>query len=460
MKVVKFGGSSLASASQLEKVLNIVKSDSERRFIVVSAPGKRNAEDTKVTDALIKYYRDYVAGNDISKSQSWIIDRYAAMVSELGLKPAVLEKISKSIHALATLPIEENEFLYDTFLAAGENNNAKLIAAYFNQNGIDARYMHPREAGIVVTSEPGHARIIPSSYDKIEELTTTNEVLVIPGFFGVTKENQICTFSRGGSDITGSIIAAGVKADLYENFTDVDGIFAAHPGIIHQPHSIPELTYREMRELAYAGFSVLHDEALLPAYRGKIPLVIKNTNNPNHPGTRIVLKHSNDEFPVVGIAGDSGFVSINMSKYLMNREVGFGRKVLQILEELNIGWEHMPTGIDDLSIILRSRQLTPIKEEEILRQLVQKAKVDHAEIEHDLSIIMIVGEKMKSHIGVTATATRALSENKINIQMMSQGSSEVSIMFVVNKDQEKAAIKALYNAFLEKVRKTKHGSIT
>ena len=168
---------------------------------------------------------------------------------------------------------------------------------------------------------------------------------------------------------------------------------------------------------------------------------------PDHPGTRIVLKHSSDEFPVVGIAGDSGFVSINMSKYLMNREVGFGRKVLQILEDLNIGWEHMPTGIDDLSIILRSRELTPIKEEEILRQLVQKAEVDHAEIEHDLSIIMIVGEKMKSHIGVTATATRALSENKINIQMMSQGSSEVSIMFVVHKDQEKAAIKALYNAF-------------
>ena len=234
MKVVKFGGSSLASAGQLEKVLNIVKSDKERRFVVVSAPGKRNAEDTKVTDALIKYYRDYVAGNDISASQSWIIDRYAAMVSELGLKPAVLEKISKSIRALATLPIEDNEFLYDTFLAAGENNNAKLIAAYFNQNGIDARYVHPREAGIVVTSEPGNARIIPSSYDKIEGLADSNEVLVIPGFFGVTKENQICTFSRGGSDITGSIIAAGVKADLYENFTDVDGIFAAHPGIIHQ----------------------------------------------------------------------------------------------------------------------------------------------------------------------------------------------------------------------------------
>jgi len=448
-KVVKFGGSSLASATQLEKVLNIVKSDPERRFVVVSAPGKRHDDDIKVTDALIKYYREYIAGNDVTPNQQWIINRYADMIAELGLKPKVLEKISKSITSLATLPIEDNAFLYDTFLAAGENNNAKLIAAYFSQNGIPASYVHPREAGLVVSSEPGNARILPSSYDKIEELNNSDEVLVIPGFFGVTQDGQICTFSRGGSDITGSIIAAGVKADIYENFTDVDGIFAAHPGIVHKPHSIPELTYREMRELAYAGFTVLHDEALLPAYRGKIPLVIKNTNNPEHPGTKIVHKHSKDHLPVVGIAGDAGFVSINMSKYLMNREIGFGRRVLQILEDLNIGWEHMPTGIDDLSIILRERELTPIKEEEILRQLVQKAEVDHAEIEHDLSIIMIVGEKMKSHIGVTATATKALSENNINIQMMSQGSSEVSIMFVVKKNQEKAAIRALYRAFFE-----------
>ena len=449
MKVVKFGGSSLASATQLEKVLNIVKSDPERRFVVVSAPGKRHDDDIKVTDALIKYYREYIPGNDVTPNQQSNINRNAEMVAELGLKPKVLEKISKSITSLATLPIEDNAFLYDTFLAAGENNNAKLIAAYFSQNGVPASYVHPREAGLVVSSEPGNARILPSSYDKIEELNNSDEVLVIPGFFGVTQDGQICTFSRGGSDITGSIIAAGVKADIYENFTDVDGIFAAHPGIVHKPHSIPELTYREMRELAYAGFTVLHDEALLPAYRGKIPLVIKNTNNPEHPGTKIVHKHSKDHLPVVGIAGDAGFVSINMSKYLMNREIGFGRRVLQILEDLNISWEHMPTGIDDLSIILRERELTPIKEEEILRQLVQKAEVDHAEIEHDLSIIMIVGEKMKSHIGVTATATKALSENNINIQMMSQGSSEVSIMFVVEKNQEKAAIRALYRAFFE-----------
>ena len=453
MKVVKFGGSSLASATQLGKVLNIVKSDSERKFVVVSAPGKREQSDTKVTDALIKYYRAYVEEGDVTPHQEWIINRYAQMIEELELKPVVLEKITKSIFNLATLPIEDNLFLYDSFLAAGENNNAKLVAAFFNKNGLNARYIHPKDAGIFVSSEPGNARILPSSYDKIEELTNFEEVLVIPGFFGVTKDNQICTFSRGGSDITGSIIAAGVKADLYENFTDVDGIFAAHPGIIHEPDSIPELTYREMRELAYAGFSVLHDEALIPAYRGKIPLVIKNTNNPNHPGTKIILNHTDKAIPVVGIAGDSNFVSINMSKYLMNREVGFGRKVLQILEELNIRWEHMPTGIDDLSIILRERELTPIKEEEILRQLTQKIEVDHAEIEHGLSIIMIVGEQMKSHIGLTATATKALSDSKINIQMISQGSSEVSIMLVVNSEQEKAAIKALYEAFFNKHKK-------
>ena len=447
MKVVKFGGSSLASAGQLEKVFNIVQSDSERRFVVVSAPGKRNAEDTKVTDALIKYYREYVDGKDVTASQEWIVNRYQAMVDELGFSANSMKKIAENIISLANLPINDNEFLYDTFLSAGEDNNAKLIAEYFTFRGLPARYVHPKKAGIIVSSEPGNARILPSSYDKIEELRNAEEVLVIPGFFGVTVDNQVCTFSRGGSDITGSIVAAGVKADLYENFTDVDGIFAAHPGIIKHPHSIKELTYREMRELAYAGFSVLHDEALLPAYRGRIPLVIKNTNNPSHPGTRIVLDHTDQTLPVVGIAADDGFVSINISKYLMNREVGFGRKVLQILEDLNIRFEHMPTGIDDLSIVLRNRELTPIKEAEILRQLKTKMEVDKAEIEHGLSIIMIVGENMKSHVGVTATATSALSDQNINLAMISQGASEVSVMFVVKTEEKEKALQALYAAF-------------
>ncbi|MBY5033541.1 aspartate kinase [Streptococcus gallolyticus] len=447
MKVIKFGGSSLASAAQVKKVFSIVQADPERRFVVVSAPGKREVSDTKVTDALIKYYKEYIDGKDVTASQEWIVKRYQDMVDELGFQAKSIKKIAQDIEALASLPIEDNEFLYDAFLAAGENNNARLIAEYFTHSGLPARYIHPKEAGLIVSSEPGNARILPSSYDRIESLRDAEEVLIIPGFFGVTVDNQICTFSRGGSDITGSIIAAGVKADLYENFTDVDGIFAAHPGIIHNPHSIEELTYREMRELAYAGFSVLHDEALLPAYRGKIPLVIKNTNNPDHPGTRIVLNHTKEARPVVGIAADDDFVSINISKYLMNREVGFGRKVLQVLEDLNIRWEHMPTGIDDLSIVLRGRELTPIKEEEILRQLNHKLEVDKAEIERDLSIIMIVGEKMKSHIGVAATATRALSEKQVNLAMISQGASEVSVMFVVKTSERDTALTALYEAF-------------
>lgn len=448
MKVIKFGGSSLASAAQLQKVLDIVKADSDRRFVVVSAPGKRHASDTKVTDALIAYYNSYTNGEDVTADQTWIINRYADMITELGLSTTILQTITEAIEELATLPIKDNDFLYDTFLAAGEDNNAKLIAAFFRKNGVKARYIHPKQAGIIVSSEPGNARILPSSYNKLEKLRDSDAILVIPGFFGVTVNNQICTFSRGGSDISGSIVAAGVRADLYENFTDVDGIFAAHPGVIDHPHSITELTYREMRELAYAGFSVLHDEALIPAYRGQIPLVIKNTNNPDHPGTRIVLEHTIETpSPVIGIAGDNDFVSISLSKYLMNREVGFGRKVLQILEDLNIRWEHMPTGIDDMSIVIRGRELTPIKEQEILSQLTRNLEVDEAHIERDLSIIMIVGQNMKNHVGVTATATRALSENNINLTMISQGSSEVSVMFVVKSEDEKAAIKALYQAF-------------
>lgn len=447
MKVTKFGGSSLASAEQLKKVLDIIKSDKDRKFVVVSAPGKENPEDTKVTDALIAYHDAYVTESDFTETQEWIIKRYQTICDSLKIDSKIMDTITKDIISLASLPQENNPFLYDTFLAAGENNNAKLVAEYFRQNGLKARYINPGQAGLIVSNEPQNARILPSSYTKMEKLKEYEGVLVIPGFFGITEDNNICTFSRGGSDITGSLIAAATSADLYENFTDVDGIFSAHPGIIKNPKSIQELTYKEMRELAYAGFTVLHDEALIPAYRGKVPLVIKNTNNPSHPGTKIVLERSSNESPVVGISGDDKFISINMSKYLMNREVGFGRKVLQILEDLNIRWEHMPTGIDDLSIVIREREMTAIKEKEILTYLTHVLEVDEVSVTKNLSIIMIVGEKMKSHVGVTAQATKALSENKINIAMISQGASEDSVMFVVDSKNEKKAIKSLYQTF-------------
>lgn len=449
MKVTKFGGSSLASATQLEKVLHIVKEDVSRKFIVVSAPGKRSSEDIKVTDMLISYYQAYINNENTTEIVAKIVARYEAILDELTLTKDVLTDIQHAIQHLATLEKEHNPHLLDAFLASGEDNNAKLVAAFFQQRGLNARYTNPLDLGIIVSDEPGNARILPSSLNKIYQFATTEEILVIPGFFGFTETGDICTFSRGGSDISGSIVAAGVKADIYENFTDVDGIFVAHPGIIHEPKTIKELTYREMRELAYAGFAVLHDEALMPAYRANIPVVIKNTNNPEHPGTLITTSRTVKHDPVVGIASDQGFASIYISKYLMNRELGFGRRLLQILEELGLSYEHMPSGIDDISIILREGQLTIEIEKELMTRLEQELEPDELRITHGLSMLMVVGEGMRQRIGVMADSTASLAFNKINLEMINQGSSEVSIMFGIREDQEQKAIQALYQTFFK-----------
>ena len=440
----------MADATQIEKVFNIVTSDPSRKIVVVSAPGKRDSSDTKVTDALIAYYVAHKNQEDVTPHQDWIIARYQGIFDELKMTGNIMEAISENIRQLATLDISQ-KFTYDTFLAAGENNSAKLIASYFQQSGLDCRYIHPADAGIVVTSDPSNARLLSDSYKKIRYLADWEEVAVVPGFFGVTKDNEVCTFSRGGSDITGSILAAGVKAEMYENFTDVNGIFAAHPGIIHHPHAIKELTYREMRELAYSGFGVLHDEALVPVLRASVPLVIKNTNNPTYPGTRIVTKREVKGNPVVGIASSSGFVSLYISKYLMNREVGFGRRVLSALENLGIRFEHMPTGIDDMSILIRERFLNKKLEKALIQNLSESLHPDELYIEHDFSIIMLVGEDMKEHVGVTARAAKALAVHGISIAMISQGSSEVSLMFIVKSQYEKEALHALYDEFFYEI---------
>lgn len=450
MKVIKFGGSSLASAAQLQKVLQIVKDDPERKFVVVSAPGKRSDDDIKVTDMLIEFYNRHLTNRKTDKIQAKIIQRYEDMLDELNMEKDILPSIRASVEKLAIMPKQDNPHLLDSFLASGEDNNAKLIAAYFQSQGLEATYLNPKDVGLIVTDEPGNARILPSSMAKIKEINSIPGVIVIPGFFGYTEADEVCTFSRGGSDITGAIVAAGVGAEIYENFTDVNGIFAAHPGMVREPVTIKELTYREMRELAYAGFAVLHDEALMPAYRAKIPVVIKNTNNPSHPGTVISnTRHAHNNTPVVGIASDQGFASIYISKYLMNRELGFTRRVLQILEELGLSYEHMPSGIDDISIVLRECQLTQDIEEALLERIEKEMEPDELRITHGLSMIMIVGEGMKQRIGVTADGTSALAEKNINLEMINQGSSEVSIMFGIHEKDEKKAIRALYKAYFK-----------
>lgn len=449
MKVIKFGGSSLATAQQVEKVVRIIEADTERRFVVVSAPGKRTPEDTKVTDLLIAVYQARLAEQPIDNIVEKIYQRYVEIAAPYQVEPIILADILNELTNLNHLAIEDNPYFLDTILATGENCNAQLIASILRTKGMAARYINPQELGIIVTPEPQNAQMITKYYQTIHQWAHSEEILVIPGFFGYTEDGNVCTFSRGGSDITGAIVARGVKASLYENFTDVNGIYAAHPGYVHEPETITEITYREMRELAYAGFSVFHEEALMPSFKANIPVVIKNTNNPGHPGTLITTKRTNLEKPVVGIASDQGFSMIYLSKYLMNREVGFTLRILEIFRDFNLNYEHIPSGIDDLSIILRSNQLTAELQEQLLRKIAYEIDPDELRITHDLSLVVVVGEGMKHRVGSMAESTAALARKNINIEMINQGSSEVSIMFGIHKEREVDAIRNLYYTFFD-----------
>ncbi|MFC3885770.1 aspartate kinase [Bacillus songklensis] len=452
MKVAKFGGSSVANAAQFQKVAKIVMADPERKVIVVSAPGKRFKEDIKMTDMLISLAEQVKEGGDTTGPVRQIVDRYASIANELGVDSAILERIEEDLNDLiVSLHNEEPTRLLDAIKASGEDNNAKLMAAYLSQLGVEAHYVNPKEAGIFVTDEPGNARVLPESYKKIAELRNRTGVLVVPGFFGYSTEGKVITFSRGGSDITGSILAAGVKADLYENFTDVDSIYSVNPMIVPNPKEIKELTYREMRELSYAGFSVFHDEALEPVYKMGIPVCVKNTNNPQAPGTYIVAKRNHNDSPVVGIASDDGFCNIHVDKYLMNREIGFGRKLLHVLEDEGISYEHTPSGIDNISVILREHQFDEDVEKRVFGRIQRELDVDSVYVERGLALIMVVGEGMNQSVGVAAKATEAFARANVNLEMINQGSSEVSMMFGVKADGVKKAVKSLYNVYFNEM---------
>lgn len=451
MKVVKFGGSSLATGAQLEKVFDIVAQDPKRRAVVVSAPGKRHTADTKVTDLLIACAERYLSNGEAPELVEEIVGRYADIALEVGLGNEVIGLIRSDLLRLLQSDKQSPERFIDAIKASGEDNNAKLVAAYFRHRGVEAHYVNPKDAGLFVTSEPGNAQVLPESYDNLFQLRQEPGIIVFPGFFGFNEEGEVITFSRSGSDITGSILANGLKAELYENFTDVDAVYTVNPSIVPHPKEIRELTYREMRELSYAGFSVFHDEALIPAFRTNIPVQIKNTNNPSAEGTRVVTKRDNTNEPVVGIASDSGFCSIYISKYLMNREIGFGRRVLQILEDDGLTYEHIPSGIDDMTIILRQNQMDDTIENRVIKRLKDELDADEVTVEHNIALVMVVGEAMRHNVGTTARAAKALSDARVNIEMINQGSSEVSMMFGVKEAQEKQAVRALYQEFFAKV---------
>ncbi|MGN7307874.1 aspartate kinase [Bacillus subtilis] len=447
MKVVKFGGSSLASGAQLDKVFHIVTSDPARKAVVVSAPGKRYAEDTKVTDLLIACAEQYLATGSAPELAEAVVERYALIANELQLGQSIIEKIRNDLFTLLEGDKSNPKQYLDAVKASGEDNNAKLIAAYFRYKGVKAEYVNPKDAGLFVTNEPGNAQVLPESYQNLYRLRERDGLIIFPGFFGFSKDGDVITFSRSGSDITGSILANGLQADLYENFTDVDAVYSVNPSFVENPKEISELTYREMRELSYAGFSVFHDEALIPAFRAGIPVQIKNTNNPSAEGTRVVSKRDNTNGPVVGIASDTGFCSIYISKYLMNREIGFGRRALHILEEHGLTYEHVPSGIDDMTIILRQGQMDAATERSVIKRIEEDLHADEVIVEHHLALIMVVGEAMRHNVGTTARAAKALSEAQVNIEMINQGSSEVSMMFGVKEAEERKAVQALYQEF-------------
>jgi len=447
MIVCKFGGTSMASAEQIKKVCNIITSNPERRLVVVSAPGKENENDEKVTDMLIALADKFLKTGECEKELMAVVDRYRKIAEGLGLKNEIIKDIENNLRTRISLGYDNKDKFIDRMKAAGEDNCARLVAKYLRSVGYDAKYINPKDAGLFLSDEYGNARVLPQSMKNLAKLKENSGIMVFPGIFGYSLSGDVVTFSRGGSDITGSILAAAVEAEVYENFTDVDSVFAASPKLVKNPKPISVLTYKEMRELSYAGFTVLHEEALEPVYKKGIPVNIRNTNNPQAKGTMIVPKKDVMNGPVTGIAGAGGFISINIHKYMMNREIGFGRKVLGILEEEAVPFEHIPSGIDDISVILRKRFVDDEKLSIIMERIAHDLKVDSVTIDSNLALVMVVGEGMLQTVGVAGRAASALARGGINIRMINQGSSEVSIMFGINEDDLNNAIISLYNEF-------------
>lgn len=448
IKVVKFGGSSLADAEQVKKVVKIVTSDPARKFVVVSAPGKRNKSDIKVTDMLIDLAKNALSGKDAHRAYEDIISRYGSIAHDLGMNGEIIDTISKDIRSRVDSDKSNKDKYMDNMKAAGEDNCAKLVAAYMYHEGYDAHYVNPRDVGLLLTSEYGNAQVLKISYTNLKKLNSYKGIVIFPGFFGYSEQGDVVTLPRGGSDVTGSILAAALDCDLYENFTDVDYIYTVNPNIVKDPLPIDHLTFKEMRELSYAGFSVFHEEALSPVYYKFTHVNIKNTNNPDAPGTMIHQQvNESRKHAITGISGDKGFASIYVRKYLMNREIGYGRKILQILEDENIPYEHTPSGIDDISIIVRARYLSDEIEQRIMSRIKNELSAEEISITHDQALVMIVGENCLNDSSTLCGSCEALSDAGIVVKMINQGSSKISIMIGIDEKDFESAIRVLYNKF-------------
>ena len=432
-KVVKFGGSSLASARQFKKVGDIIRADKSRRYVIPSAPGKRNSKDTKVTDMLYECYAAASTGASYKKLLEAIKARYQEIIDGLDLNLNL-------DHEFAT--IEEN-FVKgigkDYAASRGEYLNGIVMANYLGYEFIDA-------AEVIFFDENGNFEAELTNKELSERLEHI-ERAVIPGFYGSKHDGSIKTFSRGGSDVTGSIVARAIHADLYENWTDVSGFLVTDPRIVENPEVIETITYKELRELAYMGAGVLHEDAIFPVRKEGIPINIRNTNRPEDKGTLIVESTCRKpRYTITGIAGRKGFCAINIEKAMMNSEVGFGRKVLGVFEKYGISFEHMPSGIDTMTIMVHQDELEEYEQSVI--DGIRAVEPDLVDLEADLALIAVVGRGMKGTRGTVGRIFSALAHARINVKMIDQGSSELNIIIGVKNSDFETAIKAIYDIFI------------
>ena len=423
-KVVKFGGSSLANAEQFQKVGDII-----RRYVVPSAPGKRFDEDIKVTDMLYGCYDAASKGEDITEKLNAIKERYYEIIKGLGLSLSLedeFKKIDEDFRAQAGIQYAASR---------GEFLNGKIMAAYLGYDFVDA-------ASVIRFDKAGNLEA-----EESKKLSKSQHA-VIPGFYGACADGTVKTFSRGGSDVTGSLVAKAIHADIYENWTDVSGFLIADPRIIDNPKPIKTITYRELRELSYMGAGVLHEDAVFPVRKAGIPINIRNTNAPEDEGTWIVESTCHQsKYTITGIAGKKGFVSVNIDKDMMNSEIGFGRKVLSAFEDNGISFEHMPSGIDTMTIFVHQPEFEG-KEQAVISAIHRYAQPDSIELESDLALIAVVGRGMKSTRGTAGRIFSALAHANINVKMIDQGSSELNIIIGVSNADFENAIKAIYDIFV------------
>ena len=439
LKVCKFGGSSLADGNNISRVTEIIGSEPARRFVVVSAPGKRYSDDTKVTDLLYACYQECVEKGSCADTFQKIRRRFHSIVSELGMETFDIESILNETERA----IEENKSA-DFTASRGEYLNARIVAAKLGWAFVDAK-------DIIFFDKNGRfdeAR----SYPLIEKTLSASGCAVVPGFYGTGADGKIKTFSRGGSDISGSIVARAMNADIYENWTDVSGFLACDPRIVDKPEKIETISFKELRELSYMGANVLHADSIFPVRKGDIPIRIKNTFRPQDSGTLILpsKKYVKSGNIVTGIAGKKDFTVIFLEKSMMNSEVGFARKVLSILEQDNINFEHMPSGIDTLSLVIESKYLANGMLDKLLEQIQAAVHPDYLRVLENIALVATVGHGMASNVGTSARLFTALSEAGINIRMIDQGSSEINIIVGIDNADYEKCIRAIYAEFFRK----------